>query len=315
MSAERTRIYKIFPEGRAGRARLLRKNLDAKPPPAEAEVKKSPLYKEGDIFGAIRAHPSLSGIGELLRPRQGAANLFPEALREGSRATPPHTPFLAPTLGDSPWALQDPARKKAFEAEKSRQRRNALKTSFLNTGQLALAYLRYIVAGELAGYWAEFGGLGAILTHLASTIELSITKNVKTASRFERARSAAWSHLARARGSLQTIKDELVKINRDRLHQCANDQILGFTDRQKGRRGGGNHPGPNRNPARNRKRSRPQRRNVDRARGPKRRHDHRSRSPRDTEDAKNSKNSFPAVKKEDDQKADLQKGENASGSV
>ena len=52
---------------------------------------------------------------------------------------------------------------------KSRQRRNAAETAFLNTGQLSLAYLRYIIVGELAGAWAEFGGMGALLTNLAST--------------------------------------------------------------------------------------------------------------------------------------------------
>ena len=113
-------------------------------------MKKSLPYKEADVFAAIRANPPLSGIGELLRPRQAADNKFPEALREGSKATPRYTPFLAPKLGGGPWASHGPARKRAFEAEKNRQKRNDVKTSFLNTGQLALAYLRYIIAGELA---------------------------------------------------------------------------------------------------------------------------------------------------------------------
>ena len=133
-SAERAQIYKILAGGRAGWGDSEREAPPHPYPPAEAEAKKSLPHKEANIFGAIRAQPSLSVVGGLLRPRQEAANLFPDALREGSRATPPRTPFLAPTLGDSPWALQDPARKKDFEAEKSRQRRNALKTSFLNTG-------------------------------------------------------------------------------------------------------------------------------------------------------------------------------------
>ena len=75
-------------------------------------------------------------------------------------------------------------------------------TSFLNAGQLALAFSRYVIAGEIAGAWAKFGGLGALLSNLASTTELSVIQNVETASRFERAQSAAWFHLARERGSL-----------------------------------------------------------------------------------------------------------------
>ena len=188
-----------------------------------------------------------------------------------------------------------------------------MKASFLNTGQLDLAYLRYIITGELAGAWNKFGGLGALLANLASTIELAVIRDVETACLFERTQGAAWPRLARERGRLQTAEEELVKINRDRLHQCVNDQILEFTGRHKGRRESGNRPSTNCNRARNRKRGRPQRRNTDRARELRRRRDHRSRSPRDKKNAKSSKYPFPAAKKEDDQKADLQTGKNASG--
>ena len=104
----------------------------------------------------------MSGIGELLRPLQEAVNLIPEALREGSKAAPSYTPLLAPKSGEAPWAIQDPAHGRAYEGEKSRQRRNDVETSYLNTRHLELAYLRYIVAGEIAGAWEKCGGLGAL---------------------------------------------------------------------------------------------------------------------------------------------------------
>ena len=119
-TAERTQLYEILSDGRAGWARLLRKILDAKSPPTEMGAKKVLPCKEVNLFGAMRAHPRLSRIGELLRPRQEAVNLFSEALREGSKATPPYTPFLAPKLGNFPWALRDPAHKRAAEMEKNR---------------------------------------------------------------------------------------------------------------------------------------------------------------------------------------------------
>ena len=234
---ERQHLYKLLAEGRPGWSRLLRKILGAKAPPIDVEIKKALPFSEIDIFGAIETHPTLNGIGELLRPRQEAVNIFSEALYEGSKAIPPYIPFMAPKLWEAPWTLQDPAHKRAAEAERSRQKRNAVKTSFLNTGQLALAYLRYIIAGELSGAWTKFGGLGALLTNLASILELSVLQNMETACRFERTQSAAWPHLARERGSLRTIKEELVKVNRDRLHQVANDQLSEFSDRQKRREG------------------------------------------------------------------------------
>ena len=52
----------------------------------------------------------------------------------------------------------------------------------------------------------------------ATLLELPVMQSMEAASRFERAQSAAWSHLARERGSLQIIKEELVKANWDRLH-------------------------------------------------------------------------------------------------
>ena len=165
---------------------MLRKILVAKAPPTKVEIKKAPPSSEIDIFGAIAARSALDGIGELLRPRQEAVTLFSEALYEGSKAIPPYTPFVAPKLWEAPWTLQGPAHKRAIEAERNRQKRNAAKTGFLNTGQLALAYLRYIIAGEFAGAWTKFGGLGAMLTNLASILELSALQNMETACRFER---------------------------------------------------------------------------------------------------------------------------------
>ena len=88
-------------------------------------------------------------------------------------------------------------------------------------------------AGELAGAWAEFGGIGAILTNSAHLLELSGAHFMVTASRFECAQGAAWARLARERGNLQLIEDELSEVNRGRLVQCVNDPSPKFTDRAK----------------------------------------------------------------------------------
>ena len=127
-----------------------------------------------------------------------------------------------------------------------------------------------------------------MLTNLASILELSVLQNMETACRFEKTQSAAWPHLARERGGLQIIKDELVKINRDRLRQMANDQIPEFADRQK-RRGGGNPRSPNRPRARNNKRGRSPRKSYRRDKAPNRRGGYLNRSPRENKNAKSSK--------------------------
>ena len=197
------------------------------------DVKKAHLYKEVGIFAAIKADKMLHGAGEILRPRQEAANLFPAALRGGGKSCPPYAPFFPPKMGEAPWAPQGPAFKRAAGAGKARQQRDDVKTSFLNSGQLALSDMRYFVAREIAGDWGHFGALGAFFANLAHFMEISIIENMGTVSRFERAQSASWSHLVRERGGLQLAKEELIKINRDRVCWRVSDQSIEFNERKK----------------------------------------------------------------------------------
>ena len=90
---------------------------------------------------------------------------------------------------------------KAAELEKEHQRRKSAKMSFLDPRLLALRYLRYIVAGEVAGAWKNFGGRGAALTNLAHFLGPPLIPNVETASKFEKAQSTARAHLAWGEGT------------------------------------------------------------------------------------------------------------------
>ena len=123
--------------------------------------------------------------------------------------------------------------KRVADAEKARRRRDAAGASFLNTGQLGSACLRYIKAGEIAGAWNNFGWLGAMRANLARPRDLPVIRNMETASRLERAQGAAGEHVARGGGSLQLIKEEHVEVNRGRHQHCVTDQLTGFTDRKK----------------------------------------------------------------------------------
>ena len=180
-----------------------------------------------------------------------------------------------------------------------------MKASFLNTGQLALADWRYIVAGEIGGAWEQFGGFEALLTNFATLMELSVIQKMRTASRFERAQSAARSRLSRERGSLQVVTEGLVAINRGRLRQCVNDQMSEFTDRRKARRGSKNSSSSNhyrRKRRKRRKRGRSQKEGASRDRDSKRYKNYRGRSPRDSKDAKNATYASTARKKGDEPK-------------
>ena len=105
--------------------------------------------------------------------------MFSAALHEGVRADPPFTAVLEPKISEAPWAPQGAAHKRANEQERARHA-DALQPPVLNAAQPALHYPRYIIAVEVAGAWQRLGGMGAALTRLAHTMELSITQNVET---------------------------------------------------------------------------------------------------------------------------------------
>ena len=99
-AAERVQLRKALPDGRPGRARLLRKMRDAAAPPAEVAPKKAPLYKGGEISAAIKTNKAFQSIGELLRPRREVVNIFSDALREGMEACPPYASSYPPKFGE-----------------------------------------------------------------------------------------------------------------------------------------------------------------------------------------------------------------------
>ena len=68
--------------------------------------------------------------------------------------------------------------------------------------------------------------MGTTLANLAHLMELSVTQNMTTASCFARAQGTASAHLVGERGSLVLIKDEIVKISRDRLLESIADPRL-----------------------------------------------------------------------------------------
>ena len=188
---------------------MLQKIPFAGAPPAEAEVEKSAPYEEADIFATIKANDAIEGVGDIFRPRPRGAGVFGEALFVGNRACPPYIPSAPPKLADAPRALRYPARKRFARLYGARQRRIPAGASFLGTWQLARAYLHYLAAGKIAGAWAEFGGLGAMLTNLANILEPSVGQNMETASRFGRAQNPAMAHLPRERGNPQLAGNEL----------------------------------------------------------------------------------------------------------
>ena len=184
----------------------------------EADVKKTAPYEESDIFGTIKAGEALEGIGDTPRPRQEAVNTFSDALYKGYRGPsktqrkyPLCQPKISSCLLKNSWLISPLSPKALYKGNlashisplsiknstmprgpckthlagevpkstKARHRRNSGKTGPLNTGKLALAYLRYNVGGEKAGAWVEFGGLGALLINLARLLLLFAAQSME----------------------------------------------------------------------------------------------------------------------------------------
>ena len=62
---------------------------------------------------------------------------------------------------------------------------------------MALRYLRFIIAGEVADARGKFGGVGATLTDLARVLGLIACQDMETAFQFEKVQNALRSNLAR----------------------------------------------------------------------------------------------------------------------
>ena len=120
--SERAPLYEVLSGERPSRPRNLRKILDSRAPPPEPQTKKQASFQEVDLYATAKAHRASEGIGEISRPRQDAVDLFSASMQEGGMADPPYTPFLTPKLSEAPWAPQEPPRKRAAEAERSRER-------------------------------------------------------------------------------------------------------------------------------------------------------------------------------------------------
>ena len=75
--------------------------------------------------------------------------------------------------------------------------------------------------------------MGATLADLARIVEPGVTHNMETASRYGKLRRAAWAHLSRERGNVQAIREELARMNRERLTQCIRDQSAEFYGRNR----------------------------------------------------------------------------------
>ena len=71
-----------------------------------------------------------------------------------------------------------------------------------------LTYLRFVLAGDLAGAWRTFGGLAAQLTHLGTLLSIAATENAMIAMAYDRSVRLTIETNSRKRIS----KDQMTKL-------------------------------------------------------------------------------------------------------
>ena len=132
--------------------------------------------------------PALGDLGGILIPDQEMVNYFTIELTRGMNEVPPYYPFVTGLLHEHPWAPSDPAFVRANASWKKLQethkRPNGQTMSFQ---AFVLSYLRFVLAGDLAGAWTHFGGLCVQMTHLGNLLTISTVENAMTAMAYDRA--------------------------------------------------------------------------------------------------------------------------------
>ena len=140
-------------------------------------------------------------------------------------------PYPAPKVMDSPWTPKGADSKRAADAAGAKQRKFGVKESYSSLPQLMLVQMRAIVAGEVAGDWEKFGGLGAQMTNMAEVMEVALKKNQEIAAKLLYEQNREWQQLARGRRDINQIGVQLRQPNQLILSRVIGDQMKEFLNR------------------------------------------------------------------------------------
>ena len=124
--------------------------------------------------------------------------------------------------GESDVSLQKKYRTKKRGTPVSRQRVSSVE-------HLVLGSLRAVVAGEIAGGWDKFSGMGTRLTNLANVAAVAPRTSQETAARLEE--DQKWKEIARGRLDVKQIASQRNHPSLRRAARVTEDQRRGFASR------------------------------------------------------------------------------------
>ena len=132
--------------------------------------------------------PALSDLSGVLIPDQDMVNFFTIEMTRGQNEVPPYHPFVTGQLHENPWTPADPSFVRAHSNWKKLQETHKRPNGQLMAFQaFVLSYLRFVLAGDLAGAWTHFGGLCAQMTHLGTLLTIATIDNAMIAMAYDRA--------------------------------------------------------------------------------------------------------------------------------
>ena len=216
----------------AGQAQVLRRLIVATQPRTQMPKPAKPHFPEIDISSAMQDTKSdWKGCGRGLMPTQDSVNFFTRLSYEAAATEPPFTPYPAPDIRSEPWTPHALDVKRAIDAEMTKQKKYGVKKPYVRIDHMALAFIRMIVAGEIAGAWKRFGGLGPQLQNLAAILEISVKHNQEVAWKFASEQFRELQMLARGRHDPELIKGHLMTPDPAMLARAIEDQNKEYKER------------------------------------------------------------------------------------
>ena len=216
----------------AGQAQVLRRLIVATQPRTQMPKPAKPQFPEINISSATQDTKSdWKDCGRGLMPTQDAVNFFTKLSYEAAAMEPPFTPYPAPDVRSEPWTPHALDVKRAIEAEVAKQKKYGVKKPYVRMDHMALAMIRMIVAGEIAGAWKKFGGLSLQLQNLTAILEISVKHNQEVAWKFASEQFRELQMLARDRHDPGLIKGHLATPDPAILARVAEDQNKEYKER------------------------------------------------------------------------------------
>ena len=116
-------------------------------------------------------------------------NYFPAHLEVGRTARPPMTPYVkTDSLGACPWTPSGEPHAEAPERGRPGQKspNHSKCDQDISIGQYVLYRIRFVLPGDLAGAWADFGGLLAQINLIALVTDMATADRPVIAITYDR---------------------------------------------------------------------------------------------------------------------------------